>query len=78
MDVTTRLFVGYWDEVFYLRLSGAAPNRESLSASLSQSHEAKLLSSSVCDRSCAEDTGTSKCFLVERWSLQTQGTSDHK
>lgn len=64
------LSVGYWDEVFYLRLEGAAPNREILSASLDQSHKAKLLSSSVCERNSYEDSNTSKCFLVERWSLQ--------
>ena len=60
---------GYWDEIFYLQMETAAPNREILSSSLTQVHNGKLLSSSVNERSSYEDSNKN-CFLVERWSLQ--------
>lgn len=59
---------GYWEEIFYLGLESAAPNREQFCSILAEQTKAKLLSSCVCDRrSSSEDL--KNCSLVERWHI---------
>lgn len=59
---------GYWEEIFYLGLESAAPNREQFCSILAEQAKAKLLSSCVCDRrSSYEDT--KNCSLIERWHI---------
>ena len=58
---------GYWEDMFYLTLDTAVPNRELLCSLLNEKYSAKLLSSSVCDRhSTFEEKSIT---LVERWNL---------
>lgn len=59
---------GYWEDMFYLSLDSAVPNRELLCSILSEKYKAKLLSSNVCDRdsSFAENSNIN---LVERWCI---------
>lgn len=60
--------IGYWEEIFYLGLESAAPNREQFCSILAEKTNAKLLSSCVCDRRGSfEDTNN--CSLVERWHI---------
>lgn len=59
---------GYWEDMFYLTLDSAVPNRELLCSILSDKYNSKLLSSNVCDRhSSYEDTAN--IALIERWSI---------
>lgn len=57
---------GYWEDMFYLTLESSVPNREQLCAKLREQHNAKLLSSAVCDRRYEENSTST---LVERWHL---------
>lgn len=59
---------GYWEDMFYLTLESAVPNREQLCSIMSEKHNAKLLSSSVCDRRSSYDENSTST-LVERWYL---------
>lgn len=66
---------GYWEEIFYIGLETAAPNREQFCSILAEKTNAKLLSSCVCDRrGSLEDTNN--CSLVERWHI-TELTSNN-
>jgi len=59
---------GYWEDMFYLTLESAVPNREHLCTIFSEKFNAKLLSSNVCDRhSSYEDN--SNMNLIERWNI---------
>lgn len=60
--------IGYWEDTFYLTLSGSLPNREQFSSVLRNNNKGKLLSSNVCDK---RSDDTSKITLVERWYLET-------
>lgn len=57
---------GYWEDMFYLTLENAVPNREQLCSILNEKHNAKLLSSCVCDRRYDENSTST---LIERWCL---------
>ncbi len=59
---------GYWEDMFYLSLDAAVPNREQICATLSDRYQAKLLSSSVCERRASYDEAATST-LVERWNV---------
>lgn len=62
------LSTSYWEDMFYLAMDASCPNREYLSAILSDKHGAKLLTSSVCDHRSSYDENTNST-LIERWCL---------
>lgn len=59
---------GYWEDMFYLTLDSAVPNRELLCSILSEKYNTKLLSSNVCDKHSSFEEN-SNITLVERWSI---------
>ncbi|CAF0967805.1 unnamed protein product [Brachionus calyciflorus] len=67
---------GYWEDMFYLGLECAAPNREQFCSILAEKSNAKLLSSCVCDRRTSYDD-TNNCSLVERWFITEFSTNSN-
>lgn len=73
---------GYWEDMFYLCVDQSAPNREQLSSILNEKHNAKLLSSCMCDSIkskssssyASSDEHGSKNSLVERWHIAPKKT----
>lgn len=63
--------VGYWDEMFYLPMGNMVPTRELMCSFLRQNYNAKLLTSTLSDKSSNSGDYHESRMLVERWTVSS-------
>lgn len=66
-EITT----GYWDEMFYLPMGNMVPTRELMCSFLRQNYNAKLLTSTLSDKSSNSGDYHESRMLVERWTVSS-------
>jgi hypothetical protein len=59
---------GYWEDMFYLTVESSMPNREQLSSLFTDKYNAKLLSTTMCDKRSSYDENLT-VTLIERWHI---------